>query len=193
MQKALPLPSVRHQCLWWHHKAAIVRKWSKQRKWSMDICLKSSVRLPPLLLLSRRRRCRHARRDVFHRMMWFIWLQTVRVYAMNAAAASSTSCCWCHPLASRFLPVLRGRGMLGNLTPSTGISAFVHMCHVADRPWCTGALSDLPDAWNGTKSGVDFRGEGWANTWLRVLSQTSEGHRCNYATSQQGDFHNCMH
>lgn len=48
--------------------------------------------------------------------------------------------------------------MLGNLTPSTGISVFVHMCHVADRPWCTGALSDLPDVWKGTKSGVDFEG-----------------------------------
>lgn len=41
------------------------------------------------------------------------------------------------------------------LHPSTGISAFVHMCHVVDTLWCIGALSDLPDVWKGTKSGVD--------------------------------------
>lgn len=69
--------------------------------------------------------------------------------------------------------------MLGNLTPSTGISVFVHMCHVADRPWCTGALSDLPDVWKGTKSGVDFEGRG--------ASQSVQ-----FVTSQQGDFWNCM-
>lgn len=34
--------------------------------------------------------------------------------------------------------------MLGNLIPSTGISVFVHMCHVVDTLWCLGALSDLP-------------------------------------------------
>lgn len=70
--------------------------------------------------------------------------------------------------------------MLGNLTPSTGISVFVHMCHVVDTLWCIGALSDLPDFWKGTKSGVDFffGGEG-AKTWLMVLSLTWKGYQCN--------------
>lgn len=66
----------------------------------------------------------------------FDWKQYV--YIMNVSVASSTSCCWCHPWHSaprhaEFSDVLRGRGMLGNLTPSREqnfMDESVHMCHV---------------------------------------------------------------
>lgn len=50
--------------------------------------------------------------------------------------------------------------MLGNPTPSIGISVFVHMCHVVDTLWCTGALLELPDVQKGTQFRVFFGGVG---------------------------------
>lgn len=82
--------------------------------------------------------------------------------------------------------------MLGNLTPSTGISVFVHMCHVADRPWCTGALSDLPDVWKGTKSGVDFEGRGASQHLAEGVVINPGEVSVQFVTSQQGDLWNCM-